>query len=330
MKKITPLILGSGRAAHAIATSFSSIALSHPDYGIQPAHWLPRGANLAEAKNSVENAILCIATPHALHADAILEADQAGFAAILCEKPSCVNQEQIEKLRSVKAVTAVLHGYRQTWGIQSLRKMIVEGAFGDLISIEGRYWQSSTAARSLQSENPRGWKDDPKLAGESDTYLDIGSHWIDAASFLAGGLPKKIRGWRSYANALTPHRDSHVQITLTLPKEVRGFASVSKTIHGAQNHFEVNVIGTKKFATWEFLKPDELLIGEGSSITIHARTSTEYGSEYPAFHGLGWIEGYIEIAKRLMDEAFHGKKSDYPKFPENLDLIQSMLLTDWE
>lgn len=327
---MTPLILGSGRAAHAIATSFSSIALSHPDYGIQPAIWLPRDANLAEARAQVENPLLCIATPHALHANAILEADRAGYAAILCEKPLCVNREQVEKLRSVKAVTAVLHGYRQTWGIQSLRKMITDGSFGELISIEGRYWQSSTAARALLSENALGWKDQIELAGESDTYLDIGSHWIDAASFLAGGLPTKIRGWRSYANAVTPHRDSHVHVTLELPNGVRGFASVSKTIHGAQNHFEVNVLGKKKSATWEFMKPDELRIGEGSVVTLYPRSSTEYGSEFPAFHSFGWIEGYIEIAKRLMDEAFHGKKSDYPKLPENLNLIESMLTTDWQ
>lgn len=125
-----------------------------------------------------------IATPHALHSKAILEADKSGFKLIVVEKPVAVSLDQVKSLRSVKTPVAVLHGYRQSWGIQTLKKMIDEGSLGDIISIEGKYWQSSSAQKALQGTKSTSWKNDPSLSGEADTLVDLASHWADACRFL--------------------------------------------------------------------------------------------------------------------------------------------------
>lgn len=329
---ITPLILGSGRAGHAIAKSLAILDGLRPELEIQAPVWLERGVALDVERARHENAVLCISNPHALHAKSILEADQAGFNAILCEKPAGVSMDDCRALRTVTTPTAILHVIRQTWGIQTLKQMLVEGQFGELISIEGRYWQASAAERALQksaSASPKGWKNDIALSGEFDTYLDLATHWVDAATFLTGQRPERILGWRSFANAEAPHRDTHVQLNIVYPA-VRGFGSISKTLHGATNQFEISVIGSKMSATWEYLKPDEILIGEGRDRRIVTRKSNDFGSQHPAFHALGWLEGYIDIAARLFDEVYLGKGSSYPTLASSLDMLEAMLAVQWQ
>lgn len=210
--------------------------------------------------------------------------------------------------------------------------MLQDGQLGELISIEGRYWQASVAERAIANEGKtllKSWKDDPRLSGDFDTYLDVGSHWIDAVSFLMGTSPSLITGWRSYLNSNAPHRDSHVHLALEFPGASRAFGSVSKTFHGAPNHFEINLIGSRRSATWEFLKPDEIQIGEGRDRGILTRKSCEQGSNQPPHHGMGWLEGYIEIASRLFQEIYQGRASNYPRLSDNLDLLQAMLGIAW-
>jgi predicted dehydrogenase len=288
MTTLTPFIYGKGRAGLAIAKSLASLALQKPSLNLAPAQWLERGADLKAVARSVANPVFILSNPHGLHAEGIRAADAAGFKAILCEKPACVNLEQLETLRGVKTPTAVFHVYRAMWGVQTLKQMIDSGEMGDIITIEGRYWQSSTADRALIGGVTNSWKNDPKLSGESDTYLDVGTHWIDAVSYLFGSVPSQIQGWRSYANAETAHRDSHVQVTLHYSNKGRAFGSISKTVHGAPNHFEINVLGTKKSATWKFLEPDEIFIGEGKDRRVVTRKTAELGSLQSAFHAMGW------------------------------------------
>jgi predicted dehydrogenase len=328
---ITPLILGNGRSGQAIAKSLACLNLIRPEMKIAMPLWLPRGASLAAERKKYEHVVLCIANPHGLHAAAILESDRAGYDAILCEKPACVSLGEVQQLRQVKTPTAILHVYRQMWGIQTIKRMLDDGKFGELISIEGRYWQASSAVRALQhgsTLSPKGWKDDPKLAGEYDTYLDVGTHWVDAASFLIGHSPNRIRGWRSYINAEASHRDSHVQISIDYPNG-RAFASISKTYHGATNHFEINVIGSKMSATWEFMNPDEIVIGEGRDRRVLTRKDSLLGSQQPPHHGMGWLEGYIEIALGLFLNVFQNQKQEYQSLVRNLDTLEAMLRAEW-
>jgi predicted dehydrogenase len=327
---VTPLILGTGRAGQAIAKGLACLNVLHPELDIAKPVWLTRGASLTEEHRKYESPLLCIANPHGLHAAAIHEADRAGYPAILCEKPACVNLDELNQLKDIKTSTAILHVYRQTWGIQTLKQMLNAGDFGTLITIEGRYWQASTAERALsQEKGTPTWKDDTKLSGEYDVYLDIGTHWVDAVSFLLGSAPTQIRGWRSYINAVSPHRDSHVQLMLQYPNAGHAMGSISKTIHGATNHFEINVLGSRRSATWKFEQPDEIFIGEGRDRRVITRRDSRLGSENPPHHGMGWLEGYIEITGNLIRRAFHGEERTFPELQETLRNLQPMLQAEW-
>jgi predicted dehydrogenase len=319
-------VIGSGRAAQALCESLRIVELIEPSFSVASLRKVERGALLNGITKGAENPILLIANPHGLHAKAILEADREGFKLIVCEKPAATSIEQVNLLRSVKTPVAICHGYRQGWGIQKLKSQINAGDFGELISIEGRYWQSSAAQAALKHGPKTSWKNDPALAGSSDTLIDIAIHWLDAAFFLAGSSkPDQKNISLSFVNAETPHRDTHVHLNLKFLDGPRLFASVSKTVHGATNQFEINVIGSKKYASWKFLEPDLIEFGEGSIRQFISRSASEsWGTGHPPHHGAGWLEGYIEILKNSLLTNLQQTPKSYPTLAEHLDVLDAV------
>jgi predicted dehydrogenase len=321
---ITPFILGRGMAGQAFQKSLAILALQHPDWDVQETLPLSRNQK-PEISSKTPNPVLFIANPHGLHASSILEGEKAGFKAILVEKPACVNLKEIESLKSVRIPVAVCHGYHQMWGPQTLKQMLDAGEFGELISIEGHYWQSSAAQKALEpSPKPHPWKNDPDLSGGSDALIDIGIHWADTAAFLMGDLTFKGTAWLSYANAEAPHRDTHVHLNLEFSGGRRALGSISKTFHGAANDFEVTLIGTRQSAAWNFMEPDGIWLGRGGSRTFLPRKESILGSGQPPFHALGWLEGYIEITRRLLLELQGQGGGNYPRLEDNLKVLESL------
>lgn len=321
---ISPFIIGRGMAAQALQKCLAILSLQYPEWDIQKAITIPRDQK-PTFPAGCPNPVLLIANPHGLHASAILEGEKTGFKAIVVEKPACVNLKEVTLLESVKIPVAVCHVYRQMWGPQTLKQMVQAGEFGDLISIEGRYWQSSAAKKALaQDITPHPWKNDPVLSGGYDTLVDIGAHWLDTAAFLMGGTDFKGTAWLSYANAEAPHRDTHVHLNLEFLGERRALGSISKTIHGAANDFEVNVIGTKQSAAWNFMNPDGIWVGKGGSRTFVPRKDTGMGSHQPAFHALGWLEGYLEILRQVFLELEGKGPGNYPDLKTNLKVLRSL------
>jgi hypothetical protein len=81
---------------------------------------------------------------------------------------------------------------------------------------------------------------------------------------------------------------------------------------------------------WNFLAPDEVVLGVGKDRRVVTRKDTALGSQQSPFHGVGWLEGYVEIASRLIDELQTGTPRDYPKLQEHLDLLEKVFQTRWD
>jgi predicted dehydrogenase len=338
----TPIFLGRGRAGAAVAKALQQLPVLDSRIEITPPIWLERGQSLAHARSTHPNPILCITNPHALHAPAIVEAERAGYLGVLCEKPAAVTLEQIEQLRAVKMPVAIFHGYRMMWGIQTLKNIVAgktETHFGELTGVEGRYWQSSAGERAWFPAAKPGWKDDPTLSGPFDVTVDLATHWVDAVNFIIGKNPTQARVQRSYANAESPHRDTHVHVELQYSGDghaapVRALGSISKTTHGYNNFFELVVMGTHATLRWEFLRPDEIWVGKGHDSRVISRRSTDLGSQQSAFHGQGWLEGYLEISRRFLLEraglTIHPdstSEQNYPSLQNTLPSLEMLIRT---
>ncbi len=322
--KIPVYLVGSGNAARAMVSALALVKDAEPGVRLGPVQKLSRGQALPAVDGP---SLLLIANPHALHADLIRQADAQGFSHIVCEKPLVVDAAQIEKLRVTRAFVAVCHGYRQNWGPQRMRAAIEKGELGKLITIEGRYWQSSSAAHAVAKLPARdAWKNDTALAGHSDTLMDLGTHWADMMGFLAGARPEQARGWLSYLNAEAPHRDTHVHLEIQYPGGLRTFGSVSKTVHGAGNHLEVVVIGTDAMMKWNFERPDELVQARGKETRTFCRSNEEgVASKLPAHHALGWLEGYASIFESVVKRLAGKPAQSVPTLDESLAIAEALL-----
>jgi predicted dehydrogenase len=329
------VIVGSGFAGQAIRSAYSLLA--NQDFNQTPSvtFW-ERGRPLREAAQAFPNSILVVANPHGLHAQTLLEADSLGFHAILVEKPACTHLADVQTLRGIKTPTAVLHVYRQMWGLQTLKEMLTTKELGDLFAIEGRYWQSSAAERAWLAKNSdpaqapasaKSWKSDSALSGGSDVYLDLATHLMDSVTFLMGSAPTQMRTWKSYVASDASHRDNHVQISADFAGGRRAQLSASKIVHGSSNHFEINVLGSLGSATWTFENPDQIVLGRGRTTQTLVRKATSLGSGMPPYHGLGWLEGYIEIMRQVLIRISSDSKTPvtFPDLKSNLDVIEAML-----
>jgi predicted dehydrogenase len=326
MSAIQPYILGRGSAGKAIQKSLALLGVVHPEWETAPPIQLPRDVSWDRLNVDGARAVAFIATPHALHAEALLGAERAGFRHLVVEKPACVTLEQRESLRLLQAKVAVLHGYRLMWGPQWLRAQIDSGEWGRLVALEGRYWQSSTAQRALAPVTTSGWKNDPSLSGSHDVLLDLAPHWVDLANFLAGQPATGGNAWLSFANAESTHRDTHVHLDLAYRSGVRGLASISKTWHGAGNDLEIHVLCEGATAVWRFAAPDEVVVGRGASRATVTRPATDpRGSRQAPGHGLGWIEGYVEITAQMLRAMVGGGETHYPTLDEHLAVMDLLL-----
>jgi predicted dehydrogenase len=324
-----PFLLGSGGAALAIEGALGLLRLARPAWTIAPAVRLRRDCALAELEVDADTDFLCIANPHALHADRVVEAAAAGFRRIVTEKPLATSLRQLETLRRVPADVAVgvFHGYRALWGPREIRRRIGAGELGRVFAVEGRYWQSSAAQVGVGEKPARGgWKDDVALSGPYDVALDLGTHWVDLAASFAGAPLEDGVVRRHYVHAEALHRDTHVTLDLAFGGGVRSVASVSKVAHGAVNDLDVVVLGTLGRAQWSFARPDELVLARGSETRRLVRPpAVATASRLPVGHGLGWLDGYAAVLDGFLERWGQEPAEAYPSIHDCLPTLERYL-----
>jgi len=324
VEKIQPYLLGSGAASKAIQKSISALQVQYPAWNINSPVLLKRGTPLASVPKE-KGSVLILANPHALHTPLLVEAERAGFEWAITDKPAAVSLEQVKDLKKIIIPVAVFHGYRQTWAVQSLKQLLNQGELGAWISIEGRYWQSSAAENIFQKPKST-WKDDVKLSGAFDVLLDLATHFTDLVFYLAGTPAESTQIWKSFANSSSAHRDTFNHLSFSFSQNRRAWGSVSKTVHGTGNDLEIYVMGEKKAVSWKVSQPDELMISEGSKKSIWSKPAdSKFGSEQYPFHGMGWLEGYIEIMKQYFLRMRGESYQTYPDLESQIQVLQALL-----
>jgi predicted dehydrogenase len=128
--------------------------------------------------------VIDITTHNDSHAEIAIAAAKAG-KHVLCEKPLALNVRQAEAMlaavQKAKIVHMVCQNYRRIPAIAQAKKMIVEGALGQIRHYYARYAQDWL----VDPEAPLRWKLDKAISG-SGAHGDIGVHLIDLARYLVG------------------------------------------------------------------------------------------------------------------------------------------------
>jgi predicted dehydrogenase len=128
--------------------------------------------------------VIDITTHNDSHAEIAIAAANAG-KHVLCEKPLALNVKQAQAMlaavQKAKIVHMVCHNYRRIPAIAQAKKLIVEGALGQIRHYYARYAQDWL----VDPEAPLRWKLDKAISG-SGAHGDIGVHLIDLARYLVG------------------------------------------------------------------------------------------------------------------------------------------------
>lgn len=141
----------------------------------------------ALARPEVEAVILATGNPE--HAPGILKAAAAGRHAFV-EKPVTTTLEEArqvaEAVGRAGVVVAVGHQFRCTGAVQAARRLIGEGALGQVLLAEANYSLPAKLA-------PGSWKWS-QAACPGGTLVQIGIHHLDTLTYLLG--PARVVGAR--------------------------------------------------------------------------------------------------------------------------------------
>jgi predicted dehydrogenase len=125
-----------------------------------------------------------ICTPNDSHAEIAIAAAKAG-KHVLCEKPLALNVKQAEAMlaavQKARVVHMVCHNYRRVPALALARKLISDGAIGEIYHFRARYAQDWL----VDPEYPLKWRLQSGVSG-SGAHGDTNVHIIDLARYLVG------------------------------------------------------------------------------------------------------------------------------------------------
>jgi predicted dehydrogenase len=128
--------------------------------------------------------ILDITTPNDAHAEIAIAAARAG-KQVLCETPLALSVKEAEAMlaaaQKARVIHMVCHNYRRVPAIAQAKRLIADGALGEIYHYYARYAQDWL----VDPEVPLRWRLQKPISG-SGTHADINVHLIDLARYLVG------------------------------------------------------------------------------------------------------------------------------------------------
>jgi predicted dehydrogenase len=291
------------------AASKHSIPLAFSDY--------------REMLRSPEIDVVHITVPNRFHCEMAMAALRAGKHCI-CEKPLAMNTAETAKIvaQAGKAGTifAVNYNVRFYPAVLQLRKMVENSELGEIVHVNGSYMQDW-----LFKETDYNWRLLPKEGGKLRAVADIGTHWMDAVSFILGAKIKSV-----FADLATWHRsrkrplgevetfakaDSKLKyakyrvktedfgsVLLQFSNGARANLAVSQVAAGRKNSIRIEIYGSKKSAWWCSEQPETLCFGNRDCPNeVAFRSTPAFGPEIAPFidYPAGHVEGFPDTFKML-------------------------------
>jgi predicted dehydrogenase len=272
---------------------------------------------------SPEIDVVHIAAPNRFHCDMAMAALQAGKHCV-CEKPLAMDTRQTARIaklaRQSRTVFAVNYNVRFYPAILQLRALVARGDLGEIIHVNGSYFQDW-----LFKETDYNWRLLPQEGGKLRAVADIGTHWMDTASFVLGAQIREV-----FADLATWHRirrrplgevatfarseattryasypvktEDFANVLLKFSNGARGNLGVSQVAAGRKNCIRLEVYGSKKSAWWNSEHPEVLRWGNRDGANeVAVRGTPAFGQDAAAFldYPPGHVEGFPDTFKML-------------------------------
>jgi len=213
-----------------------------------------------------------ILTPNFLHYNMAKSLLENGFH-VICEKPLTTSYDQAKELRSLVEKTGLIFAVTYTYTgyptIRKMRKMISEGAIGEIQKIDAQYYQGWINPIIHQSDTRMDtWRLDPEQSGISCCIGDIGTHAFDMLEYLTQLKIDKVLADLNYLYD-DNKMDIDGSILIRCTNGVKGIIRASQIATGENNNFAVMIYGKKGGLKWEQENPRVLYyMQEGKEVQI--------------------------------------------------------------
>lgn len=298
-----------------------------------------------------------LAVPNVLHYQMAKKALEAR-KHVLCEKPLAMNsaesKELVELARSEKLAAGVCYNVRFYPLNLQARSMVEGGEIGRIYSVSGSYVQDW-----LLYDTDYNWRVLAEQGGELRAVADIGTHWMDLISTIAGLRieavladlatvhPVRLRPIgeiETFTGKLDHETERHPveiatedcgNVLLRLEGGVQGNLHVSQVTAGRKNCIRYEIAGSRSSLSWNSESPNELWIGhrdrENSMLLrdpalIHE--SVRRFSNYPGGHNEGFPDTFKQCFRAFYDYIDAGDYSATPYYPTFLDGHREIVLCE--
>ena len=293
-----------------------------------------------------------IASPNDVHAEQANAVIAAG-RHVICEKPLGLDSSQTTDLTGRAEAAGVVHAVclnvRFYPLVHEMRALVANGDIGAPRLVSGSYLQDW-----LLLNTDWNWRLEPDRAGALRAVADIGSHWLDLATFVTGlrveavmadlhtFVPVRQRPAREVETFAigggdverVPEQmtsDDAGGILLRFEGGARGIVTVSQVSAGRKNAISIEVDGADSALAWDSEDPERLWIGHrGRPNEVLRRDPGLVGEHARSLIGYpgGHVEGYPDTFKALFAKVYAdiaeggpATPASYPTFTDGHDAV---------
>jgi predicted dehydrogenase len=286
---ITAAVIGTGfigtvhiGALRRLGVTVAGVLGSSPDRAAErgQALGLRAYATLDDMLADAAVDVVHVTSPNDLHYSQV-KAILAAGKHVICEKPLAMtateSAEMVALARASGKVAAVCYNIRFYPLNQHARGLVASGNLGDIRLITGHYHQDW-----LAKETDWNWRLVPSAGGTLRSVGDIGTHWLDLVTFIAGERPTHVLAdlqtfiptrqrptgpvetFSAAAGPTVPERietDDAAQMLLRFASGARAVFTTSQVSHGRKNSLRWDITASNGSAAWDSETPDHLWLG---------------------------------------------------------------------
>ena len=272
---------------------------------------------------------IVIASPQGTHR-AAAEAAFALGKPVFCEKPMGASLDDSRAMVTAAEVSGCINmvgfNYIRTPASQYARKLIAEGAIGDITWFRGEHTEDFLA----NPQSPATWR---TTGMENGTMGDLAPHMINAALALLGPIDRviaEVETVHAQRPGGTVTNDDHAQLMCRFANGAMGQMYFSRISTGRKMGYAYEVTGTKGAIRFDQEDQNALWLyrAEGPEAN-RGFTKILTGPAHPDYlpfcqgpgHGTGYQDQIIIEAKDFL-EAIHNGQSIWPTFRDGLMVNQ--------
>ncbi|MEA3208842.1 MAG: hypothetical protein QOE70_1899 [Chthoniobacter sp.] len=288
--------------------------------------------------------VVHITSPNKVHVEQALAALAAG-KHVVCEKPLGMTPKETAKVVAAakqkgSPVFAVNYMCRFFPAVLQMRALVQRGDLGRIIHVQGHFFQDW-----LLHETDYNWRLLASEGGKLRAVGDIGTHWIDAVSFILGAKVARVFAHleRLHQTRLRPTGEVQTfaqgnpatmvsypvdtedfgSLLLKFDRAKHGFAAgvhanaaISQVAAGWKCSLSLGIYGTKASVRWDLEQPNEIIVGRRDEPNQILQRGTAGFSEdvagftdYPGGHPEGFADAHKMQYRAVYEHIASGRRT---------------------